>query len=175
MCTDIPFCIPCCSASSLYLHLTAQNAVHKCVATCRYMPIRNAPRTDGQSHGINIRFEQPSGLQKFVSSYSFVIMVTFGFVVAGSILYALYYIFAAFGWLRGKRRDARAELIEEMSKNIASAYNVEGGSNQRSGVRFDDVQARLSLTFVACAQAHACLAGNVTCGVRVAVDVHICR
>ena len=45
--------------------------------------------------------------------------------------------------LRKKEKSARQKLLDEMSKNIANAYNIGDGA-QETGVAFDDVQARLA-------------------------------
>jgi hypothetical protein len=102
--------------------------------------------TQAHQHTLEVTNVPPGAGTRWVTSYVTQLTAVGGLVFLQFFLLKVEEFLIQIGKVRGRMRSEKDELLTEMSKSIAKAYNT-GGNLKGTGVSFDDVQVRW-LTFL---------------------------
>jgi hypothetical protein len=95
--------------------------------------------TQAHQHTLEVTNMPPGAGIRWVTSYSTQFTAVAGLVFLQFFLLKLEQFLIQIGKVRGRKRSEKDELLAEMSKSIAKAYNT-GDGLRGTGVNFDDVQ-----------------------------------
>ena len=80
---------------------------------------------------------------QWAAAYSNQVLLVVSLVAFRSLIGGIEWLLEVTGKLRGPKMSEKGKLMVEMSKSIATSYNV-GSKGPGTGVRFDDVQVSTS-------------------------------
>lgn len=133
-----------------YTHVAYTNSNYKCRCThmnylksnfkCRYTHF--GYMNDNFRCTLDVDVLRPPGFRAIAASYSGTMWWVFLLSLLRWLVDVVEALAIKFNKVRGKKKSPRAVLLEQMSKNVASAYNIGDGA-QETGVQFDDVQVCL--------------------------------
>lgn len=76
---------------------------------------------------------------QWVAAYSNQVLLVLCLVLFRTVIGGIEWVLGVLGRLRGPQLSEKAKAMVEMSKSIATSFNV-GDDNRSTGVRFEDVQ-----------------------------------